>query len=98
MGQNELPWTDVLKHMYPQFEDKRLLSYLIETYKHGNGDMYRSPYTDAPAAGKRTFNNISPTMPAEDATASAAADQTNFEPKDLFGVIRGGTISYGTGG
>ena len=90
MGQHKIPWTDVLKHMYPQFEDKIWLSYLIEQYKLGNGDMVRSPYTDTPAAGKRTFTKISPPKPAEDATASAADNQTNFEPKELFGVVGGG--------
>ena len=84
MGQHVLPWTAVLKHMYPQFKNKRLLSYLIETYKNGDGDMYQSPYTDAPAAAKRKCNGITPTKADNSVTTSSTDNPKNFAPSKLF--------------
>ena len=89
MGQHEIPWRVVLKNQYPQFTDKRRLDFLIDQYKRGNGDLVRSPYTDAPEAGKRTYANISPNNGAADAPAPAANDQNNAVSRDLFREIGG---------
>mmetsp|Transcript_48270 Transcript_48270/g.54721 ORF Transcript_48270/g.54721 Transcript_48270/m.54721 type:complete len:167 (-) Transcript_48270:263-763(-) len=75
MGQEKMPWTTVLAHIFPEFKNKQYLSYLNRSYQQGTGDKITLPYKNPATSNKRKSNEV--TSSDKDNVAAATNKSTN---------------------